>query len=135
MLSAEINEIIKQHLLEYLDPSLIIVFGSVIKGPFREDSDIDLAFLSDRPINSYDLYMVAQSLAGKLGREIDLVDLEKASTVFKTEVLGRGKLIYSSNEAKLVDFRIRTFKEYALLNEERAEIMQNVIARGRVYAG
>lgn len=133
MLSTEMDDKIRQHLLKYVDPYLIVVFGSAINGQFREESDIDLAFLSDRTISGYDLYMVAQSLAGKLGREIDLVDLKKASTVFKAKILGQGKIIYSLSEEKLADFRIRTFKEYSLLNEERAEIMQNVLARGRVY--
>ncbi len=59
----------------------------------------------------------------------------QASTVFKAQILGLGQVIYSNDPKKLAEFQIRTLKDYALLNEERAEILKNISARGSVYGG
>ena len=130
-----IVSIVRDYLVQVLKPHTIILFGSSVKGYFREDSDIDIAFISAQEFKSYDLYLLAQALVSEVGREIDLVDLRQASTVFKAQVLGSGQVIYSNDPKELADFQIRTLKEYALLNEERAEILRNISVRGRVYGG
>ena len=38
--------IIKEYLIKELTPHTLILFGSSVKGYFREDSDIDVAFIS-----------------------------------------------------------------------------------------
>jgi len=130
-----IVSIVRDYLVQELKPYTIILFGSSVKGYFREDSDIDIAFISAQEFKSYDLYLLAQALVSEVGREIDLVDLRQASTVFKAQILGSGQVIYSNDPKELADFQIRTLKEYALLNEERAEILRNISVRGRVYGG
>jgi len=126
---------IKEFLVKELEPQTLILFGSSVKGCFREDSDIDVAFISAKEVKSYDLYLLAQALVIEIGREVDLVDLRQASTVFKAQILGSGQVFYSNDPQKLSEFQIRTLKEYALLNEERAEILRNISARGSVYGG
>jgi len=126
---------VKEYLIEELRPQTLILFGSSVKGYFREDSDIDVAFISAKEIKSYDLYILAQALVSEVGREVDLVDFRQASTVFKAQILGLGQVIYSDNSKKLAELQIRTLKEYALLNEERAEILRNISVRGSVYGG
>lgn len=128
-------DVIKQHLLKTLDASLIIVFGSSTAGAFRVDSDIDLAFLSEKLVEEYQLFIVAQTLAELVGRDVDLIDLSRASTVLKAQILGKGEVVHSRNPGLFRDFQIRTFKDYALLNEERAEIMEAIQTRGYVYGG
>ena len=132
-LSVETIEVIRQYLIKEFDSPLIIVFGSSARGVFREDSDIDVAFLSDTAVTEYQLFSTAEALAGLSGREIDLVDLKRASTVLKAQILGKGQIIYSRNTELLQNFQVRAFKEYALLNEERAEIMRAIDTRGSVY--
>ncbi|MDO0825352.1 type VII toxin-antitoxin system MntA family adenylyltransferase antitoxin [Desulfosporosinus nitroreducens] len=126
---------VKKYLVKELKPHTLILFGSSVKGYFRKDSDIDVAFINAKEVKSYDLYLLAQALVIEVGREVDLVDLKQASTVFKAQILGSGQVIYSNDPTKLADFQIRTLKEYALLNEERAEILRNISVRGRVYGG
>jgi len=127
--------IIKEYLIKELTPHTLILFGSSVKGYFREDSDIDVAFISANEVTSYDIYFFAQALALAVDREVDLVDFMQASTVFKAQILGLGQVIYSNDPKKLAEFQIRTLKDYALLNEERAEILKNISARGSVYGG
>lgn len=127
-------ELIKEKLIEKTSAFLIILFGSAAAGKMRGDSDIDIAYLSDKELSEYEVFSISQELAGLMGRDIDLIDLSKASSVFKANILGTGKIIYSNDEKKKHEFQIRTFKEYCLLNEERKGILDRVRERGRVYA-
>jgi len=127
-----LNKVIDSLVHELL-PHTIILFGSSVNGQLRDDSDIDVAFISPQVISPYDLYLFAQCLVLEVGREIDLVDLNQASTVFKAQILGSGQVIYSNAPKKLAEFQIRALKEYALLNEERAEILGKISVRGSVY--
>ncbi|MCB2358616.1 type VII toxin-antitoxin system MntA family adenylyltransferase antitoxin [Clostridium estertheticum] len=126
-------DIIKEFLIKKIKPFLIYIFGSYAKGTSRSDSDIDIAFLSDEDFSEYEIFMNAQELAGLLNREIDLVDLKKSSTVFKAQVVGTGKTIFCNNDTRRMYFEMYSFKEYALLNEERAVILENIKKRGNIY--
>lgn len=124
---------ISDFLIKKINPYLIYLFGSSVKGNFREDSDIDIAFLSDEEFSDYEIFMTAQELADIMKREVDLVNLKKSSTVFKAQIVGTGKTIYCSDENRRMYFEMYAFKDYALLNEERAEILESIKKRGTVY--
>lgn len=117
-------KLIQSFLKEKLAPSFIWLFGSGAKEALKPESDIDLAFFSDDELDSYQVFMFAQELAGLLGREVDLIDLKKASTVMKAQIVGKGKLIYEQDPLQRKIFAMRVFKEYALLNEERQLILE-----------
>jgi len=122
-------EIIKNILLDALTPSLIYIFGSVSKDKGRKDSDIDIAIMTDRQIDEYKLFILSQKLADILKREVDLVDLRKASTVFKVQIIKTGKIIYNSDNLRKMYFQMRAMRDYALLNEERLEIINKIKSR------
>lgn len=124
---------IKELLIEKFNPYLIYLFGSAAKGKMGEESDIDIGFLSDNKISSYDIFMIAQELADQLDREVDLVDLNQASTVFQMQVVSSGKVIYCNNDTRRKLFEMVVFKKYARLNEERRVIIEKVKERGTVY--
>lgn len=125
--------IIKQYLARKISPYLIILFGSVIKGNLRESSDIDIAFLSEKHFSDYEIFMFSQDLADMLGREVDLVDLAKVSTVFQAQIISTGKVIYCQDEKKRMLFYMLTYKKYARLNEERQCIFDKLEERGTIY--
>lgn len=129
------DEILKSaiELLKQYNPIVIYLFGSASRNELRPNSDIDIAFLGDKNIDEFELFMKAQELAEIFNREVDLIDLNKSSTVFKAQVVGTGEKIYCSNETARMYFEMRAFKEYAILNEERAEILNNIKKRGSVY--
>jgi predicted nucleotidyltransferase len=120
-------------LIEKVNPVTIYLFGSAARDELREDSDIDIAYLSDACLSAYENFMFAQELADIFKRDVDLIDLKQASTVFKAQVVGMGKRIYCSDENRRMYFEMRAFKEYALLNEERAVILEGIRERGSVY--
>lgn len=127
------KELIVRLLKRDINPWLIYLFGSSVQGRMRIDSDIDLAFLSDQNTDPYQLFVLAQDLAGELGREVDLVDLSKASTVFIAQVIGNKEILYCQDHTRKDYFELRALKEYALLNEERKEILETIKKEGKIY--
>lgn len=119
--------------LKEFKANTIYLFGSASRDELRVDSDIDIAFLSDENIDEYVCFMKAQEIADIFKRDVDLIDLKKASTVFKAQIIGNGKIIFCDDNVKRAYFEMRSFKEYALLNEERAEILKNIEKSGSVY--
>jgi len=122
----QIERKIRTILVNKLSPKLIYIFGSIVKNRGRNDSDIDIAILTDKQIDEYKLYMVSQQLADELKREVDIVDLRKASIVFKAEILRTGKLVYNSDSMIKMAFQLNVLKQYALLNEERKGIINRI---------
>ncbi|GGJ66711.1 putative nucleotidyltransferase [Anoxybacillus voinovskiensis] len=128
------EQIIVETLKDAVSPSVIYLFGSVATGHVRYDSDIDIAFLSDeRSLDHYERFMLAQQLAERLQRDVDLIDLKQASTVFQAQIVSSGKVIYCADEQKKAEYEWRVLKMYAKLNEERAEILRNIVESGSVY--
>ncbi len=123
-LSIKEKAFIGRFIAERLSPDFVLLFGSGARNELRPDSDLDLAFLSEVEKDRYTVFMIAQELAGELGRDVDLIDLKKASTVMKAQIAGNGQLLYAKDPLRYRMFTMAAFKEYALLNEER----QNIIA-------
>lgn len=121
-------------LCEKVSPYLIILFGSTVKGNIHNQSDIDIAFLSNEiEFDKYELFMIAQELASKLSQDVDLIDLSQASTVFQAQIVQTGKTIYCTDEQKKARFQMKALKMYAKLNEERAEIIKRIDESGSIY--
>lgn len=133
-MNQNIEQTIIDILCEKLSPYWIVLFGSTVSGNTRKESDIDIAFLTDNnKLNKYDLFMIAQELAVKLDRDIDLIDLNQASTVFQAQIVQTGKTIYCTDEQKKDEFEIKALKMYAKLNEERSEILKKIDESGTIY--
>lgn len=111
----------------------VYLFGSAATDEQRADSDVDLAVLSPSPLASDLRFSLQQSLAALLRRDVDLVDLRMASTVLRTEVLRRGVLVHDGAPTERALFEAHALSDYARLNEERREILDDIRARGRVY--
>lgn len=97
----------------------IYVFGSLARGALRADSDADIALLLARPLEERVVYELALDLACSLGRDVDLIDLRRASTVLATQVVGSGRRIEAGDPHAAMRFEGETFAEYAYLNERR----------------
>ncbi|MDN4524007.1 type VII toxin-antitoxin system MntA family adenylyltransferase antitoxin [Fictibacillus fluitans] len=127
------EEQIIRFLAAELEPYLIVLFGSTIKGNENQDSDVDIGYLSDKEIDHYERFMKSQELASILNKEVDLVDLKKASTVFQAQIVGTGKVIFCADDKRRMEFEMMTLKMYAKLNEEREIIMKDIEKRGSIY--
>lgn len=120
--------ICKESLLkQYPDLVGIYAFGSITNGHFCERSDIDIAILPNpkEKIDPVKLWYFAQKLAVKTGRDIDLIDLNEATTSFRYEITTTGNLIYCSDESSCVLAESNFLTEYLQLNEDRACILED----------
>jgi uncharacterized protein len=125
---------IREFLIKKINPIFIIVFGSYAKGSTHQDSDIDIAFYADdAQLNTYDLFIIAQELADNLKIEVDLVDLQTASTVFKAQIYTTGVVIYSTDDTLLQKKQMTALSMYAKLNEERQDILKKIDESGCIY--
>lgn len=111
--------------LQELEPILVYLFGSHAKGLDRAESDVDVAFLARQRFTPYDVFMVAQRLAAKLHRDVDLIDLSRASAVTKAQVVVTGRCLYAESERIRDEFEMYALSDYARANEERREILQH----------
>lgn len=132
------KEVPKKRIVSFLTeriPDLIAIylFGSSVEGTPGLESDIDLAILPVQPLNPLERWNLAQDLANLLKREVDLVDLRKASTVMRMQVISSGQYLYESNRQERDRFEDYVFSSYARLNEERKEIIKKVQERGTIY--
>jgi len=125
-------EFIKDFLRSRLSPWLIYLFGSAKTGKMRPDSDVDLAFFSDKHFDDYEVFLVAQELAEVLGREVDLINLGQASEVFRAEIVGSREVIFESDVQRRYWFEMNALMDFALLNERRQPILDRIQERGTV---
>ncbi|MFD2707117.1 type VII toxin-antitoxin system MntA family adenylyltransferase antitoxin [Salibacterium lacus] len=82
---------ITEILVEKLSPVLLILSGSFAKGTNRADSDVDIAFLTYTSIDTTAAFFTAEDLAARVGRDVQLVDIKKASMVFQMQIVSTGK--------------------------------------------
>lgn len=111
----------------------IYLFGSRSLDLQHADSDIDLALLAKHKLPETKIWALAQALAAKYSRDVDLIDLKQASTVMCMQVISKGRRIYCTDEELCEAFEDFVFSDYAHLNEERAGILEDIGQRGAVY--
>ena len=109
------------------------MFGSQAKDRARADSDVDLAVLCSSPQQPPALFELAQRLASLLACDVDLVDLARASTVMKKEIVAGGRTLYEQSPATRHAFEGQVLSAYARLNEERRPILERIRREGRVH--
>ena len=95
--------------------SLILLFGSHATGRTTSESDVDIAVQTECPEKMADLDYhldLAAELSACLGKgEIDLVFLNGADPLLKSEVGRHGKVLFEKKDA-FADFAVRTMKEF-----------------------
>lgn len=61
------------------------------------------------------------------------MDLRSVSTVMQMQVVATDIVIAEWDRTALQEFEMHTSSAYALLNEERAGILDDIQARGQIY--
>lgn len=115
------------------DVLAIYRFGSSGTDSERDDSDVDVAFLSQAPLDPALTWNLAADLAALLHRDVDLVDLRHSSTVMRSQIVSTGDRVFCACSATADAFEAMVYSAYALLNEERAGILDDVVARGTIH--
>lgn len=108
-------------------------FGSTVRGEERAGSDVDLAVLARAPLDPVRRFDLQGELAAALHRDVDLVDLRRASTVMAMQVVSTGQPIGVLDPQEKERFEDYVFGAYARLNEERRAILEQVVRDGTVH--
>jgi predicted nucleotidyltransferase len=100
------------------DVDAAYVFGSVVTGTARRDSDIDIAVLLSSGASSEKRFRRRLELIGDLGSvlkrsDVDVVILNDASPLLAHRVLSKGKLIFERSASARVRFQVQTANRYA----------------------
>ena len=125
---------ITQFLTGHLDSVIAIYgYGSHARDEARPTSDVDLAVLACHSIPAERLFELAQDLAVKLHRDVDLLDLRTASTVMRVHVIATGQCLLTQDDRATAEFEMYAYADYARLNEERRDLLKTITKRGLVY--
>lgn len=133
MISMTLKHQLVQTINAHVNAHFIILFGSGATGNMTEDSDLDIAYLSDRILSSYDRFLLAGQLARIAGLEVDLVDIKQIDTIFTMQIFIEGQVIDCQNQNELTRQQIRAYSMYAAFAEERAPIVQAIKDKGSVF--
>lgn len=131
----EIKEILNK-MVEYLkneiNPFAIILFGSYSRNTQNKESDIDIAIKGNN-IDLKKIYELKQKLEDISQKDIDLVDLDDISDVFRYEILMNGIKLFCQDDYKFDLYKLDMCREYLELNESRQDIIQRVKNGGSIY--
>jgi len=116
----------------------IYLFGSYGTEDEWPNSDIDIALLLP-PVEAKaagslalgELHLGRQRL---LGRDVDLINLRRASTVLQKEVVVADRRIFCADAYAADEFEMMTLSFYAKLGDERREILEQFRETGRAYS-
>jgi uncharacterized protein len=101
------------HLLSQAGVEVAILFGSAASGKLRPGSDVDIGILlaPERALDFERELALAAELEQVLGREVDLVRLDNASTLLRFEA-SQGRCLLEARPGAFADFAARAFLEH-----------------------
>ncbi len=92
---------------------LAVLFGSGARGTTRADSDVDIGILPiDAGLPLHEEIKLQHRLEAACGRPVDVVRLDRASTVLLGEVARDAKLLFEAHDGDFVGFRVRALHEW-----------------------
>ena len=93
----------------------VIIFGSIRNTSFNDESDIDIAVISEKPLDINTELKINLSLEEMLERDVDLIDINdnKVNNVIKIDALNSEIVILSDNLLNITrEFYDNLCKEY-----------------------
>jgi predicted nucleotidyltransferase len=131
------DEIIRLILGYYPSTQAVYLFGSQAAGQEWSESDVDIAVLlppaEAKKIGSLQISDLRSDLETLLEKEVDLINLRRVPTVLQKEVIAADCRIYEGDCFAADEFEMLTLSYYQKLNEERAAILAEALAGGRLH--
>lgn len=131
----EIREILEEYFQKkHPEIELAYIFGSIAQERANVLSDIDIAIILDKEQINERLYRygykaeILTDLIKLLKTDnVDLVILNEANSLLRHRVLYSGKLIYSKNEKKRIQFQVDAINRY----NDFKQLIKPHLVRGR----
>jgi uncharacterized protein len=77
--------------------TLVVLFGSIASGSYRQDSDLDIAVSAHSSLSQNEKIALLSALAECTGRAIDLIDLYTVTEPLLGQIVGHGRRILGSD--------------------------------------
>ena len=112
-ISDKVTEGINKLALKFQVKLLVIVGSFGTESYISGESDIDLAYLRDKPLSVKDSISIINELSRLFeNSKIDLVDLQRASGLLKYEVASKGRVIYEIREGFFERYKLFCLRYY-----------------------
>ena len=109
-----------------------ILFGSHAKDKSNPMSDVDIGIFTTKDISLLELGDLTAMIESIMNRKVDIVvinTLYRERPLFVYEIISNGKVIFSRNNANLIDFRRKAFLYYLDLKHLIDDVNESFKAR------
>ncbi|MFH1188023.1 MAG: nucleotidyltransferase domain-containing protein [bacterium] len=104
----KIKKIAKRHKF-----SLVLLFGSQATGKTHANSDVDIAFVSEKYLRPSDAAKIQFEISQKLKiKNLELVDLKNATPLLLNQIAKKSVLLYEKEQSVFASFKIYGFKRF-----------------------
>ena len=110
----------------------LYLFGSQNDGSATKKSDVDIAYLSQKPLSSLERWDVSQKLASLLSLDVDLIELSTTNTIFRYQILSTAERIYGDGY-DVESFETLAYSFYLRFQEERQPIVDEIMKNKSVF--
>jgi predicted nucleotidyltransferase len=112
------SEEFKNH-LKTMKLNNVLVFGSLLRDDFSEQSDVDIAILSENKVKIKSILGLELYLEDILERNIDVVDLnsDNLDIFIKINILNSSRSVYSSDQNLALEELVENLDWYFKENE------------------
>jgi len=118
---------------------LALLFGSAAAGALRPESDLDLGIVPvDPDLSLGDELDLQARLCEACGREVEVVRLDRATTLLRWQAAAKGVLVVAHPAHEDSRFRARAAVEHAelrVLRDPCSERYRRQLARRRAFVG
>jgi uncharacterized protein len=122
------------HLIEAISGlQAVYLYGSFLSDSFSDESDLDIAIKAEERLDNPRRWRIQEDLASIYGRDVDLLDLGRASLVMQFEVISTGERIYCTAENTIALYETLVYSRYLDFNQIRKPIIEEITKRGSVY--
>ena len=101
---------------------LIVLFGSVVRGRIHEESDIDVAVLTERPLTFNKRLKLWSALSPLFSMDVDLTVLNHAEPVLKFQVARHGKVLFEQHPLTWDNWKSYAYRQYWDTEKFRADL-------------
>ena len=113
MTLAELTAKLRDVLDRRSDIKFALLFGSSANRGVDRARDVDLAIATTSKLPLFELGALADALERAVGKPVDLVEIEDASTLLRWEVVRTGQVVTAPHGDALHELRARVPLEYA----------------------
>jgi len=132
--NASIYEFYKLKISEFMksriNPVAVYLYGSILETGFNDESDIDIAVITEKETDPLALYELSAELSVIVKRDIHLVDFLKVSDVLKIQILKNKNVILNNDDNRRLYHEMNALTSYEKLNEEREIVIKAKYGEG-----